>query len=81
MSDATAMRKYTSIQPVVMEGFPEAHHVFLHATNQSFCVSHYGCETKEEAEWMQDQLCVALAKIVADSIGKVGGSLAKPTSR
>ena len=61
------MEKYVEIRPVVMEGSPDAHNVFLKVTNQSFCVSHYRCETKEDAEWMRDMLCVALAKIVADA--------------
>ena len=58
------MEKYTDVKPVVMEGYPDAHHVFLISTNQRFCVSLYGCETKEEAEWMRDMLCVALGKIL-----------------
>lgn len=61
------MEKYVEIQPVVMEGFPDAHNVFLKATNQRFCISQYGCETKDKAEWLRDMLCVALAKIVVDS--------------
>jgi len=65
--DATAMQKYTLILPVVMMDFPDAHHVFLQVTNQRFCVSPYGCETKKDAELLRDQLCVALAKIVEDS--------------
>ncbi len=67
MTDSTAMRKYTLIQPVVDEDFPDAHNVFLQVTNQRFCVTQHGCETKEEAEWCRDQLCIALAKIVGDS--------------
>ena len=64
--NASDMERYTDIQPVVMEGFPDAHHVFLQVTNQRFCVSPHGCEMKEEAEWMREMLCVALAKVVAD---------------
>jgi hypothetical protein len=64
---ASELKRYVDIRPVVMEGFPDAHHVFLQVTNQSFCVSPHGCETKEMAEWMRDMLCVALAKIVADA--------------
>ncbi len=68
MTDATAaMRKYTLILPVVMEDFPDAHNVFLQVTNQRFCITPHGCESKEQAEWFRDQLCVALAKIVEDS--------------
>jgi hypothetical protein len=65
MSDA--MKRYTSIAPVIIEDWPDAHHVFFHATNQRFCVTPHGCETKEEAEWMREQLCVALGKVVTDS--------------
>ncbi len=61
------MERYVEIKPVVMRGWPDAHNVFLKATNQSFCVSPYGCESKEDAEWVRDMLCVALAKIVADN--------------
>jgi hypothetical protein len=61
------MEKYTEIKPCVVEGTPDAHNVFLKVTNQTFCVSAYACDTKEDAEWMRDQLCVALEKIVADN--------------
>jgi len=67
MTDAAAMQKYTLILPVVMEGFPDAHHVFLQVMNQRFCVSPHGCDTLEDAKWLQDQLCIALVKIVGDS--------------
>jgi len=61
------MERYVEIKSVVMEGYPDAHNVYLKVTNQRFTVSQYGCETKEEAEWLRDMLCVALAKIVADA--------------
>lgn len=61
------MEKYVEIRPVVMEGFPDAHNVFLKVTNQRFCVTPYACETRENAEWTRDMLCVALAKIAADA--------------
>lgn len=64
---APEMERYVTIAPVVMDGFPDAHHVFLQVTNQRFCVTPEGCETKEDAEWARDMLCVALAKIVADA--------------
>lgn len=64
---APQMEKYVEIRPTAMEGSPDAHNVFLKVTNQEFCVSKYACETKEEAEWTRDMLCVALAKIVADA--------------
>lgn len=65
---APKMEKYLTISPVVMEGFPDAHHVFLQITNQRFCVSPHGCETFEEAEWLRDMLCVALEKLVSDAL-------------
>lgn len=61
------MERYVEIRPVVVEGSPDAHNVFLKVTTQSFCVTPYGCETKEDAEWTRDMLCVALARIVKDS--------------
>lgn len=61
------MEKYIEIQPVVMQGYPDAHNVFLKVTNQRFCVTPYACETRENAEWTRDMLCVALAKIAADA--------------
>ena len=60
------MEKYIEIRPVVMDGSPDAHNVFLKVTNQTFCVTPFACETKEEAEWFRDMLCVALGKVVAD---------------
>lgn len=68
MSMHDRIKKYTDIKPVVMEGFPDAHNVFLQVTNQRFCVTPYGCDTKEDAEWMRDMLCVALERIVIDEI-------------
>src|SRR5882672_8709203 len=67
VTDPAAMQKYTLILPVADEDFPDAHNVFLQVTNQRFCVTPHGCESKEQAEWFRDQLCVALAKIVEDS--------------
>jgi hypothetical protein len=62
------IKRYTDVQPVVMEGFPDAHNVFLQVTNQRFCVTPHGCESKEGAEWMRDMLCIALEKIVMDEM-------------
>jgi len=62
------IEKYTDIQPVVMDDFPDAHHVFLQVTNQRFCVTPHGCDTKEDAEWTRDMLCVALEKIVREML-------------
>jgi hypothetical protein len=63
---APQMERYVTVAPVVMEGFPDAHNVFLQVTNQRFRVTPYGCETKEEAEWTRDMLCVALARLVEE---------------
>lgn len=68
------MEKWVLIHPVVMEGWPDAHNVFLQVTNQRFCVTPHGCQTKEEAEWTRDMLCVALAKIVADTPSSAEGT-------
>lgn len=64
---APEMEKYVTIAPVVMDEFPDAHNVFLQVTNQRFCVTPHGCETKLHAEWMRDMLCIALAKVVSDA--------------
>lgn len=58
-------KQFTEIAPVVMKGFPDAHHAFLKIEGQRFCVTPYGCETKEGAEWMREMLAIALAKIGA----------------
>lgn len=60
------IEKYTDIKPVVIEDWPDAHHVFLQVTNQRFCVTPHACETKDEAEFKRDMLCVAIEKIVRD---------------
>ena len=64
------MGKYVIIKPVVMKGCPDAHHVFLQVANQRFCVSPYGCETKEDALLLRDMLCIALAKVASDALPK-----------
>ena len=46
----------------------EEYIVVLHVGNQSFNVSPM-CELKEEAEFMRDMLCIALAKIVDEESG------------
>ena len=57
-------RKYTFIQPCVVEGSPDAHTVWLKVGVQSFCVTHLACDTKDEAKWMQKMLVKALARII-----------------
>ena len=60
------IKKFTYICPVVMDGFPDAHHVFLQVDHQRFCVSPHGCDTKEDAEWTRDMLCIALERMIAE---------------
>lgn len=67
---APHMERYVTITPVVIEDWPDAHHVFLQVTNQRFCVTPDGCETKEEAEWTRDMLCVALDQVVREQTTK-----------
>ncbi len=64
MSALKGVRKYVKLQPVVMEGYPDAHNVLLQVGGQQFCVTKNACDTKEEAEWTRDMLCIALANIV-----------------
>jgi hypothetical protein len=63
------LEKYVTIAPVVVEGEPDAHNVFIQVTNQRFCLGPYARETRADAEWTKDMLCTALEKIVRD----VGG--------
>ena len=63
------LRKFIDIKPVVVDGEPDAHNVFLHVTNQRFCLTPYA-ETKDDAEWMADMLAVALERIVTQMTEK-----------
>lgn len=60
------MEKYVTIEPFGVRGPGNDFNVFLKVGNQSFCVTPHGSETKEEAEWMRDMLCIALANLVKD---------------
>lgn len=60
------MERYVDITPTVCDGFPDAQVVWLKVGNQSFKLDNFS-ESMEEAEWMRDMLCVALAKIVRDN--------------
>lgn len=66
-TDTGEMERYVEIRSVVIEGEPEACNVFLKIGVQSFCVTPRGCENREHAEWMRDQLCRALANLVAEA--------------
>lgn len=61
---APDMERYVRIRPVTIQDWPDAQHVFLKVGNQEFCITSYGVETMEEAEWTRDMLCVALDQIV-----------------
>lgn len=66
-----AMVGFTHIKPVIMEDCPDAHNVFIVVEGQRFCITQYGCDTLEEAEWIRGELCMALAKMVELCGGKV----------
>lgn len=61
---APHMERFVEVAPVIMPDAPDAHNVFLKVENQRFQITPYGCETKEEAEWMRDMLCIALDQVV-----------------
>lgn len=72
------MEKFVQITPVVMEGYPDACNVWLKVENQKFMVSPHSCETRDEGEWLRDMLCIALARVVAESIPVAAQPTAKP---
>jgi hypothetical protein len=60
---APHMERYTEIRPVIVRDFPDAHSVWLRVGNQSFVLSAGGQDfhdTREQAEWARDMLCIAL---------------------
>lgn len=59
--------QYTLCKPCCVDGEPDAHTVWLKVGVQSFCVTSFACETKDEAEWTRDMLAKALATVVAES--------------
>jgi hypothetical protein len=63
---APHMERYTDITPCVVKGYPDAHVLWLKIGNQSFTLSAGGqdyFDTKEEAEWTRDMLCIALDRL------------------
>jgi len=42
----------------------EERRVYLTVDHQSFCVTPYGCEDADQAEWFRGQLLVALERLV-----------------
>lgn len=63
---APHMEKYTVIQPCVVQDVPGAHTLSLKIGNQVFRLSNGVAEffdTKEDAEWSRDMLCIALDRL------------------
>lgn len=60
---APHMEKYAEIRDVVVEGAPEACRLSLKVDSQSFLIGDY-FETRAEAEWSRDMLCIALDRLV-----------------
>lgn len=56
--------KYTEIKPCELEGFPDAHTVYLTVGPQKFCVTSIAMDTLKEAEFMQEMLVKAIAQII-----------------
>jgi hypothetical protein len=59
---APEMEKYVTIIQTVNVSARDEYNVFLQTTNQRFWIGNT-VFTLEEAEWMRDMLCIALAKI------------------
>ena len=63
---APHMERFTLIRPCVVRGCPDAHTLTLKVGNQEFLLSN-GIggyfDTREEAEWARDMLCVALDRM------------------
>ncbi len=62
---APHMERYVEIRPVLVRDWPDAHLVFMKIGNQQFQIGD-ALETKEEAEWSRDMLCIALDRISRD---------------
>lgn len=63
---APHMERFTDIRPVVVEGHPDAHLLLLKVGNQQFQLSNGVSEffdTRAEAEWSRDMLCIALDRL------------------
>ena len=59
---APHMERFTEVRPVLVQDAPDAHLLFLKIGNQQFTIgSHH--DTKEEAEWERDMLCIALDRL------------------
>lgn len=63
---APHMERYTEITPVVVQDYPDAHVLWLKIGNQRFTIDAGGqdyYDTREEAEWARDMLCIGLDRI------------------
>lgn len=62
---APHMERFTELRPVLVKDYPDAHRLLLKVGNQQFEISsgvgYY--DTKEEAEWVRDMLCIALDRL------------------
>jgi hypothetical protein len=56
--------EHTEIRAYPQQDSPDAHTVWLRVGVQHFCVTPQFVDTAEEAEFMQEQLAVALANLV-----------------
>lgn len=64
---APHMEKYTEISPIVVKDYPDAHVLRLKVGNQRFTLDAGGqpyYDTRDEAEWARDMLCIALDEMV-----------------
>lgn len=71
---APHMEGYTVIEPWPHDNYPDAHKLSLKIGNQSFllCNGVSECfDTKEEAIWTRDMLCIALDVLVREHVDKV----------
>ena len=63
---APHLERFTDIRPIVVEGFPDAHTLWLRVDNQSFMIDSGAgyFDTKKEAEWARNMLCIAIDSIL-----------------
>ncbi len=80
---APHMERWTRVQPIVVQDFPYAHILILKVGNQEFRIDSGNgfFDTKEEAEWSRDMLCIALDAMARELNEPRGLSAAEaPTS-
>jgi len=67
---APHMERYVRVRPWATEAHPDGHKVELVIENQGFPISNgadYYHETRQEAEWCRDMLCIALDRFASAS--------------